>query len=126
MNPASELLPLSAPDPRSPSRVRSVHRPQRLIVAALGDIIDSIVDPFQRKKTRRYVARIDDTAAGQFEQLGKIDVVPPGDAADLDGTNHQIAHRKIERLGVSADQRHAASAFQIPDAFNQGLYAARG
>src|SRR5262249_12732072 len=69
-------------------------------------------------------ARIDDAATRQLEQLGKIDVVPPGDAADLDGTNHQIAHRKIERLGVGADQRHPAAAFEVANAFNQGLYAA--
>ena len=70
------------------------------------------------------MTRIDDATARQFEQLGKVDVVAPGDAANLDGADHQIAHRKIERLGVGADQRHAAAAFQIANAFNQSLYAA--
>src|SRR5262245_22704394 len=94
------------------------------MIAALGYIVDGLVHRFQRKIARCYVARIDDAATRQLQQLGKIDVVAAGDAADLDGTNHQIAHRKIERLGVGADQRHPAAAFEVANAFNQGLYAA--
>ena len=86
--------------------------------------IDSVVHLFQWKNPRRDVTRIDDAAARQLQQLGKVDVVTPGDTADLDGTDHQIAHWKIERLGVGADQRHAAAAFEIANAFHQSLYAA--
>src|SRR5262249_48416858 len=103
MNQASELLPLSAPDPGSPSRIGRVHRPQWLIVTALGYIVDGLVHRFKRKIARCDVARIDDAATRQLQQLGKIDVMPPGGAANLDGTNDEIAHRKIERLGVGAD-----------------------
>jgi hypothetical protein len=65
---------------RSPSCVGCVHRPQRLIVAALGDIVDGVVHRFQWKKARRDVTRIDDAPARQLQQLGKVDVMAARDA----------------------------------------------
>src|SRR5262245_1660520 len=54
---------VSSPDTRSIGRV---HGPKRIVVAALVDVVEGLIDGGQRKIARCYVARIDDAALHEF------------------------------------------------------------